>query len=478
MNRKISVVLYGAGNRCRRLLDNIPDSNIKIIAIVDNDSNKCGLKINGHPILSINELKKINAEYFCITVVDHEVKTTATNIFLDNGYVVEKEIEYNELVYRIIKSNSNISIYDQHKSINNIVFECPNGLILGGVEAWVVDLTKEIEASTQYVPMISSPIIEEEFYHSSNILYYDKDWSIWREIFNIEATIEKVLPCIVVLCTINNTARAAFYLKNIYGNQVKIISVVHNDIESNYVSNKMADDYVDLYIAVSLKIKQNLIRAGIYHKKVISMCCPFHCETELEKKYTIDVNKPIMIGYAGRLDGFEKSQKRMDIILRLLTELRNMGINYQCNIAGDGLAKNIMIEYVNDNNLNDYVNFCGNLPRNRIPMFWKNQDVCINMADYEGRSISIIEAMGNGVVPIVTDVSGVRDDIIDGDNGFIVPLRDYKLAAKHVKYLFYNRTSLKKMGKKAHEAVLSKSSMEKHLEFWKDILCKLNNNVL
>lgn len=91
------------------------------------------------------------------------------------------------------------------------------------------------------------------------------------------------------------------------------------------------------------------------------------------------------------------------------------------------------------------------------------------MADYEGRSISTLEAMGNGAVPIVTATSGVKEDIIDGLNGYIVPLGDYYTMADRIEYLAQHRSQLFQMGKLAHEVIYPKSSMKKHIEFWKEV---------
>ena len=92
------------------------------------------------------------------------------------------------------------------------------------------------------------------------------------------------------------------------------------------------------------------------------------------------------------------------------------------------------------------------------------------MADLEGRAISICEAMGCGAVPVVTDTSGVREDISDGVNGYIVPIGDYKTAADRIEYLYHHRSRLPEMGKIAHEVVYPKSRMEPHIKFWKDLL--------
>ena len=70
-----------------------------------------------------------------------------------------------------------------------------------------------------------------------------------------------------------------------------------------------------------------------------------------------------------------------------------------------------MQQYVYSNRLEKKVFFLGVINRKDISLFWKRQDICINCSDYEARCISKLEAMANGVVPIVTETAGMKEDI-------------------------------------------------------------------
>ena len=78
--------------------------------------------------------------------------------------------------------------------------------------------------------------------------------------------------------------------------------------------------------------------------------------------------------------------------------------------------------------------------------------------------------MSNGVVPIVTDVSGARDDVNDGVNGFVVAIGDIEAMACHIKYLYDNREVLELMGKKAAEDIQEKCAKVDIMQLWHDIL--------
>lgn len=461
----MNVLLYGAGKMGKRLLNGIPKSGVKIVGIIDADQNKYGKSICGYTIDNPENIKKYSFDFFCICIADDAIIEVTRNLFISKGYTPEMEIVYQKLIYEIINTIQICGKKDYHGTKMNVVFDCSNGLVLGGIEAWTINVVSALSVHSEFIPYILTKECKENiFCLPQNTILYEDSKIMWNKIYNIATKIEEVLPNIVVLSHINEVYLAACILKRKYGEGIRIISAVHGGRNDIYRENFLANEYIDYYIGVSKDIEANLVKYGINKEKVSSMTCPFYCEEHLNRKYTINMEEPIKIGYAGRLDGFEKSQKRMDVILKLFMELKYMGVDYQFNIAGDGPAKERMIDFVNKNYLDNKIKFWGMLARGEIPDFWKQQDICVNMADYEGRSISIIEAMGNGAVPVVTDVSGVRDDIIDGKNGFIVPLEDYKLAAKYIKYLSENRYDMSLMGGKAHDVVYPKSIMSEHVK--------------
>lgn len=113
------------------------------------------------------------------------------------------------------------------------------------------------------------------------------------------------------------------------------------------------------------------------------------------------------------------------------------------------------------------------IERNQMSCFWRRQDICINLSDYEGRSISVMEAMANGAVPVVTKTSGVREDIADGESGYLIEIGDYARMADVICELEKKRFLLKDMGEKAFESISEKCHMKDHIEFWNQVLKEL-----
>ena len=143
---------------------------------------------------------------------------------------------------------------------------------------------------------------------------------------------------------------------------------------------------------------------------------------------------------------------------------------YRLEIAGEGDYSGQLKAFVRSKGLENRVRLVGRLERDEISAFWKQQDVCLSLSDYEGRSISIMEAMANGAVPVVTATSGIREDITDGINGCIVAIQDIADMAERIAFLDHHRDCLERMGNRAHDDICPKCQMRDHLRYWKILL--------
>ena len=65
----------------------------------------------------------------------------------------------------------------------------------------------------------------------------------------------------------------------------------------------------------------------------------------------------------------------------------------------------------------------------------------------EGLPCSLMEAMSMGRPIVATDVPGCRDVVVDGKNGFLVPVRTPEALAKALKSFLEDSTLTARMGK-------------------------------
>ncbi len=78
----------------------------------------------------------------------------------------------------------------------------------------------------------------------------------------------------------------------------------------------------------------------------------------------------------------------------------------------------------------------------------------------EGLPRTILEAMSCGRPIITTDWPGCREPIVEGENGFLIPVRDARALAEKMITLATDRPLLERMGDQAWERCKSKYSVE------------------
>lgn len=473
------IVLYGAGIRCRILCNILQHSNIEIATILDSDPFKWGSEVEGYIVNSPEKIQQFQNEHLCITVADsNTIRAIRENLSKKYEWNLEKEVHYNTLFFKAYTKNQDLRqiILNQKGTggcfgSRTILFDCISGLGLGGVESWTMDICSElIKKGWNSVYLISDdgdyevPVLLE-----NHVLRAEIDHSeifLMRSIWSLVGIIIKNLPCKVVTSAVNDVMLAAYLIKHYRPDDIQIISVIHSSHERLYEMYMEWKECPDFYVAVSKDIKNIMMEKGVESQKIASMTCPFTCEQKLKRTYSMNCRQPIRMGYAGRL---ENVPKRMDLLLKLVDVLAKKGISFVVELAGSGTAQTEMEEFIAARNLKDKVFFLGVIERSEMASFWKRQDICLNLSDYEGRSISIVEAMGNGAVPVVTATSGVKEDIENGINGYIVPLEDYHAMAEIIEHLASDRNVLCKMGRLAHDAVYPKSLMEPHIAFWENV---------
>lgn len=474
------VILYGAGKRCERICRLYStQSSVKPLYIFDKDNSKVNTELFGIKILDVEKIVEYRDIPLCITVGDESAYAEIIDELKDAyGYIPIKLISYDELTDLLYKEYILFALKKKNMDVNkacerNIIFDCSNGLVLGGIEEWTKGLCrdladngeKNIHILTDDGSYTLSPLIEKM---ADRVIV--KKQSAQDNRMNVMNYLIDSLPIILISKHPNTVLEIGGIIGRYVPNMIKIIAVIHGGDERIYKAYDRFITNVDYFVGVSEDIKEALILRGVPKDKVAAITCPVKCEKTLSRNYTTDASRPIRIGYAGRI---ETEQKRMDLMLKAIGILEEKKVNYHMEIAGDGEYRAEMENVISRRGWKN-VQFIGTLDRAQMPDFWKRQDVCVNIADYEGRSITQLEAMVNGAVPIVTQTSGTKEDIQDGVNGYLVEVGDYIKMADRVIDLETHRDKLEKMGNMAYAVVFPKCDGDAHTKFWKNLIKNIN----
>ena len=95
---------------------------------------------------------------------------------------------------------------------------------------------------------------------------------------------------------------------------------------------------------------------------------------------------------------------------------------------------------------------------------WNKTHIACLPSYREGLPKSLLEAAAIGLPIVTTDAIGCREVVNDGDNGFIVPIKNSKLLAGQLRKLIFDSKLRQEMGKKSRVMVEKKFSSEKIIE--------------
>jgi glycosyltransferase involved in cell wall biosynthesis len=122
----------------------------------------------------------------------------------------------------------------------------------------------------------------------------------------------------------------------------------------------------------------------------------------------------------------------------------------------------------------DSVRFIGFVLNDELPKYLNAMDVCVSTSLSDaGIAASTAEAMACGLPVIVTDVADNRWWVKDGENGFVVPIKDPKLLAERIIYLLKNVDIRRHFGDANRKIIEEKNDYYREMAKMEDIYQKL-----
>lgn len=103
-------------------------------------------------------------------------------------------------------------------------------------------------------------------------------------------------------------------------------------------------------------------------------------------------------------------------------------------------------EYINKG----IVNYCGET--SDVPSYLRKCSVFVLPSYYrEGIPRTLLEALAMGRPIITTETVGCKETVVDGENGFFVPIKDSEALAEKMIYMIEHRNKLQEMSDKSYE---------------------------
>lgn len=467
MQNKLKI-FWGCGKIGRNALAFFRENGSDIDFFCDSNLELFGSEIMGVRIISPQELKSYrDSSDIYITCAKQKEVWDVLHVMKFDAKHIHSFTSLNDWVLFAICNSGKLGEYRRDKKVEQYLFELSNGLALGGIEAWCIKEAERLKRKKCNV----SILLEE---NKNDVMKVDreilltypslKEFSDYQRLNYIkEKIISKHITVFISNSACDNFIAACLAKQE--NNNFKIISVIHNDEIGYFNTYIKFEKYIDKLLVISNKIRNEMISRGFPREKMMNLPWQMSVQDGLCREYC--KNGYLHIGYAGRIT---KWQKRVDLLIDVIKSIAKRNSDFVIEIAGDGDYLDELKCKIEKASLNDKVIIRGFISREQIPEFWSRQDIMISCSDYEGHSITQCEAMAAGAVPILTDVSGARDDVEDGVNGYIVEIGAVDQIVDRICYLYDHRELLPIMGKRAYETIKEKYSEEKVEALWGEIL--------
>ena len=134
----------------------------------------------------------------------------------------------------------------------------------------------------------------------------------------------------------------------------------------------------------------------------------------------------------------------VSLLIRAIPVVLNEEPEAKFIIVGEGPERQNIEKEVRNLNVSSSVKFLGRVAHEKMPNILAQTDIYVSTSLYDGTSISLLEAMGSGAFPIVTDIPANREWIINGKNGFLVPTDEEGFLARRIIDAIRNHALLEK----------------------------------
>jgi glycosyltransferase involved in cell wall biosynthesis len=227
-----------------------------------------------------------------------------------------------------------------------------------------------------------------------------------------------------------------------------VVHVLHGDSDYYYGLAEKHDAVVHAYVAYSRRMFETLA-ARLPHRADSIHHVPYGIP--IPEASTRSLAGPLRLVFAGR---FDQSQKGVFDLPEIDRALAARGTEVEWTIAGAGPDET---ELRRRWAFNPAVRWLGALSNTDTIALYRSQDVFVLPTRLEGFPVALLEAMGAGLVPVVSDIaSGVPEVITSPGLGERPPVGDVAAFAEAIDALARDRARLQAVGGAARDSIAAR----------------------
>ena len=441
----MNIVIFGTGLYYEKNKNNFRD-DVKIVAFLDNNKNKQGQYLDNILIFSPEKIKELEYDYvFPLSVYTKEMKLQ----LLDLG-VHEKRIITEDTKYKIYKGDG------ADPEIINLDHSCKGKNILMLSHAFTF-------SGAQNVLLIAVELLKNNGY---NVVVLSNRKGVLQNllnekgilaVYNYDLSVES--PVIKDLlnwsdAVIINTLLLHFLVEDYAKSGKPVLWWLHESgkMEKTYPwGMECVKDNPNITVySVSNVINDYLLNDCNFDIDIKNLCFGI-------RSYKLDKNKKNSRIIFLNIGGISKI-KGQDILFRAIDSLPDYcKKSSEFIFIGGGIPESELKEILDRNN---NIQFRTYIDNKDIPKQYENADVVICSSREESMSIAVMEGFMNGLPAIISNVTGIKQFMMDGREGFIVPTEDSSAMAEKIKQFIDEPELIQNMGENAKKTFYNNFTLE------------------
>jgi len=217
-----------------------------------------------------------------------------------------------------------------------------------------------------------------------------------------------------------------------------------------------------LILPVSIFIKNHLQEQGCPTPKLQTHHMGVDINMFKVTKQIKKANEIVFLTVAGLLE-----KKGHQDALRVMKKIKDQGVNFKYYIVGDGVLREKLEKFVEDNNLQKNVIFTGKIVQQKVLKYYHKSHIFIHPSvtasdgSHEGIPTTIMEASACELPIISTIHTGIPELVIDGKTGFLSREHDIEKMTQDALILVKNTALRKRMGKAGRRIVVRYFNVDK-----------------
>ncbi|WP_300382366.1 glycosyltransferase family 4 protein [Clostridium sp.] len=357
-----------------------------------------------------------------------------------------------------------------------------NSVHLGGDTRCILKLCKELKDNNKIIMASSGGVLISEFQKMGIRHYEIKNYKTkYLNIINIVNIIFAIIEIIKIvkkekIDIIHSHHRMTTLMSKIASKfaSVKVIHTQHLCIKNKFYLTRISLRNIKT-ITVSEGAKEILKRRCKLDKNNITTIynsIEIECENKeidskllklKEKGFFLVAQVSRIIDYKGVYDFVDVAEKTVKI---------NKNIRFL--LIGEGEEGEKLNRYIKEKDLDGYVYMLGS--KDNVIEQLKYIDLILLCSYIEGLPLVPLEAFSQGIPVIATNIVGTNEEIIDGENGFLVKEKDIEGFTENIIDIFENRELYNYLKGNAYRTFNEKFTVDKyisgHISLYNQVLDK------